>query len=428
MIARRHLLFIAIFISILGVCAYGWRYWRLSHFERSHVMSELTQNMHTYCVGRMLIDLPAGTTWKPQASGAQLGNMTLSVTTGVSQPQYEELIDKRWQEVQAFKADNNGKAYLRPSERITTADGGAVFAYEFEHVEGLAEDDETVIQQLFHQAEGYLWRDGTLFKITPSLNSKDAIQKLFPRLHARATDEIPSRPGLCLSGAFVDGVYDLARGEQEDVSWAFELPRNLGVVVRQAMVWKPGQSVLDRRREADNENAGLIARMLSEPGVVAGRHEYRAAKRIVGDLAGEEYVMGGTEGDSPQEFKTNIGGEWDFVGRGAPAPLPSINIAMDTTYLTSRKPSSLGSFPDSEDVAGGPTEVEFFEVWDAIIDSLRFRPGALTPPPAGGKPLNSPSGPGPVTSIHSGKPGTDDYALEEFLAGLSSPQNWMDKL
>lgn len=391
-------------------------------------MSELTRNMQTYCVGRLLIDLPAGTTWKPQASGAQLGNMALSVITGVSRAQYDELLDKRWQEVQAFKIDNNGKAYLRPSERIATADGGAVFAYEFEHVEGLAEDDETVIQQLFHQAEGYLWRDGTLFKVTPSLNSKDAIQQLFPRLHARAADDIPSRPGLCLSGAFVDGAYDLAHGEQEEVSWAFDLPRNLGVVVRHAMVWKPGQSVLERRREADKESAGLIARMLADPGVVAGRHEYRAAKRIVGDLAGEEYVMGGTEGEGPQEFKTNIGGEWDFVGQGAPRPLPSINVSMDTTYLTSQKPPSLGGFPGSDEVKEGPTETEFFEVWDAIIDSLRFRPGALTPPPSGGKPHNSPSSPSPVASIQSGKPGTDDYALEEFLAGLSSPQDWVDKL
>ncbi|WP_123405010.1 T6SS immunity protein Tli4 family protein [Pseudomonas frederiksbergensis] len=388
-------------------------------------MSDLTQNMQTYCVGRLLIDLPKGATWTTQASGAQLGNMALSVTTGVTQQQYDELVEHRWQEVLAIKTDNNGKAYLRPSERIATPEGGAVFVYEYEHVDGLAEDDETVVQQLFHQAEGYLWRDGTLFKITPSLNSKDAIAKLFPRLHARAADEIPSRPGLCLSGAFVDGYYDLASGDQEEVSWGFTLPRNLGVVVRHGMVWEPEQPMLERRREADRESAGLIARMLADPGVVAGRKEYRAATRVVGEMDGEEYVMGGTEGKGPQEFKTNVGGEWNFVGRGTPTPLPSVNLGMDTTYLTSRKPSTLGDFPNFEDVSGGPTEAEFFEIWDAIIESVRFRPGALTPP-SGGKPLISPSS--PVTSTVVSKPGTNDYALEEFLTGLSPSQDWMDKL
>ncbi|MFA2535025.1 T6SS immunity protein Tli4 family protein [Pseudomonas chlororaphis] len=389
-------------------------------------MSELTQNMRTYCVGRLLIDLPEGTTWEPQASAVQLGDLSLSVTTGVSQQQYSDLVEQRWKEIETLK--NDSVRYVRrPPQRSAPLDNSTVFTYGFQQVEGY-DLDGVWRDKVVHDAEGYFWRDGTLFKMGPQLNGTEKITKLFPHLHARAIDEIPSSPGLCLSGAFVDGYYDLAPGEQEEVSWSFALPRNLGVVVRHALVWTPGQSMLEKRRESDMEVAGFVARILTEPGVVAGRQEYRAAKRIIGELSGEEYVVGGTEGEGPQEFKTNIGGEWDFVGRGAPTPLPGINIAMDTTYLTSRKPPSLGGFPDPEDVTGGPTKAEFFEIWDAMIDSLRFRPGALTPPPAGGKPLNSPSGPGPVTSIHSGKSGTDDYALEEFLAGLSSPQNWMDEL
>lgn len=386
-------------------------------------MSELTRNMQTHCVGRLLIDLPQGTTWSANASSAQIGNLTVAVTTGISQDQYEELIERRWQEVQAIKKDQNGKAYLQPSERITSPEGGTLFTYEFEHVEGLAEDDETVVQKLFHQAEGYFWRDGSLFRISPSLNAKAAISQLFPRLHSREPNEIPTRPGLCLSHTFIDGYYDIANGDQEEVNWGFTLPLDLSLVVREAAVWEPGQSMLERRREADKESAGLVARLLAEPGVVAGRKEYRATERLVGELAGEEYVMGGTEQKEPQVFKTNIGGEWAYAGRATPTPFPSINLGMDTTYQTTRQPASLGAFPEYEETNGRPTQEQFFEVWDAIIDSVRLRPSALLPP-AGGSPLP----PAPDKPKVVSKAAADDYVLEEFLTSLPSSQNWMDKL
>ncbi|QHC93069.1 hypothetical protein PchlR47_31355 [Pseudomonas chlororaphis] len=391
-------------------------------------MSELTQNMQTHCVGRLLIDLPAGTTWKPQASSAQLGSLMLSVTTGVSEQQYRELVEKRWNEVQAIKSDNYGKAYLRPSERIATPEGGAIFAYEFEYVDGLADDDETVVQQLFHQAEGFFWRDGTLFKVTPSLNSKDTISKLFPRLHARATDEIPNRPGLCLSGAFVDGYYDLVHGEEEEVIWRLMLPLNQGLIVRHSKVWQPAESLFQRDKGSLGEAMAYMAATMG-PGDMYKEHEFRRAERQVGELKGEEGVSGATEGESKSGYKTSIGGVWEFSGQVKPSPRPQVNVKLNTPeYSTSDIPTPGGGFPSLQNASNGPTEAQFFEVWDAIINSIRFRPEALTPPPAGGKPLNSPSGPSPVTSIHSGKPGTDDYALEEFLAGLSSPQDWMDKL
>ncbi|MFJ4195897.1 T6SS immunity protein Tli4 family protein [Pseudomonas sp. NPDC089534] len=387
-------------------------------------MTDLTRNVQTHCIGRLLIDLPEGTTWNATASSARLGDLTLVVETDVSQARYDELIEQRWQAVQAAKADDNGRPWLQAPERLSTAEGGTLFVYGFERVEGLAEDDETVVQKLFHQAEGYLWRDGTLFKVAPALNARNAIARLFPRLHARAGDDVPTRPGLCLSNAFVDGYFDPARGEQEEVSWGFALPRNLGLVVRHATVWEPGPSMLQRRREADKESAGLIARILAEPGVVAGRKEYRAEERRVGELTGEEYVMGGTEGVEPQVFKTNIGGEWDFGGRAAPSPLPGINLGMGTSFRTTRQPPALGDFPERADAPDGPTETEFFEVWDAIVESVRLRPSALTPPPPGGAPV----APDPVVSTVVSKPGGGDYVLEEFLTGVPPTQDWMDKL
>lgn len=117
-----------------------------------------------------------------------------------------------------------------------------------------------------------------------------------------------------------------------------------------------------------------------QPGAVAGQKEYRTGARTIRNLAGEEYVMGGTEGLNAQSFKTNIGGEWAYPGRGGTHAQPSIDLGMDTTFITARRPSSLGGFPDPEDAPGVLTEAEFFEVWDAVIASVRPRPIVLAQP------------------------------------------------
>lgn len=64
-------------------------------------------------------------------------------------------------------------------------------------------------KEVFHEAEGYLWRDNTLFTFGRTLNAAEDILRWLPRLYTRKNNEIPDRPGLCLNGAFVESYYDL---------------------------------------------------------------------------------------------------------------------------------------------------------------------------------------------------------------------------
>ncbi|AZD16916.1 hypothetical protein C4K25_3995 [Pseudomonas chlororaphis] len=386
-------------------------------------MTELTQKMLTHCVGRLLIDLPEGTTWEANDSSAQLGGyLGLSVTTGVTEADFKALVARRWSEIEAEEKRSTWPT-VQPARRETSLENSAVLSYGYHENEG-PDLDGVVRKDVFHDAEGYLWRDGTLFKLGPMLNGATDITRWLPRLHARKNDEVPNKPGLCLNGAFVDSYYDLT-GPYEIASWRFSLPKNLGLVVRHTKVWEPEQPMLERYREAESEFAGLLADELTKPGVVAGRKEYRAKKRNVGGLEGDEYVVGGTEGKSTRNyFETNVGGEWSFPGTVTPSPMPSINIDLGTTFQTTIKPAELGDFPAHDEAPGYPTEVEFFELWDTILNSIRYRPGALTPPPPGSNPTISSSSvrPAPLSG------GADDYALEEFLADLKPNNNWMDEL
>lgn len=121
-------------------------------------------------------------------------------------------------------------------------------------------------KEVFHEAEGYLWRDNTLFTFGRTLNAAEDILRWLPRLYTRKNNEIPDRPGLCLNGAFVESYYDL-NAPFESVSWGFRLPKELGLVVRHAKVWEPEQPMLERYREGEDEFTGLLAKDLAKPGL-----------------------------------------------------------------------------------------------------------------------------------------------------------------
>ena len=367
-------------------------------------MTNLTKDMQTHCVGRLLIDLPQDSHWKNDASSARIDDLSIEIETHVTYEEYVARMEKRWGEIASLKPQSD--RYLnRPAETLRPGGSDYVFTYAFRQSDGPGIDGKWR-KSIAYEAEGYAWRKGTFFKIGPDLYSQPRILKILPRLQARLDHEIPNRPGFCLNGAFIEGYYDLEKDEGEEISWGFKLPKKLGLVIRHTKVWAPEQPMLERLSEADHEVAGYVASLLlREPGKVAGRKEYRAAKRDVNGLPGEEYVMGGTEGRGDDDFKTNVGGGWEFPGAVAPTPMPQIKVNIDTTYRTHSRPAELGDFPDAQSLGDGPTEAEFFEVYDAIINSIRPRPGAFAPPPSSG---------GPV----SGSPLGQGLSFERILAGL----------
>ncbi|HCT2497736.1 TPA: hypothetical protein OUI18_002356 [Pseudomonas aeruginosa] len=418
----------AILLGIaIAVSFYALRYWGDSKLHRNYPMTELTKKMQTHCVGRLLIDLPEGTEWEPTASGAHLdGYLAISVTTGVSEADYAILMEKRWAEIEAEEKKSTRLA-PRSANKRNPLKNSAVFIYNYVWVEG-PDLNGVMRKEVFHEAEGYLWRDNTLFTFGRTLNAAEDILRWLPRLYTRKNNEIPDRPGLCLNGAFVESYYDL-NAPFESVSWGFRLPKELGLVVRHAKVWEPEQPMLERYREGEDEFTGLLAKDLAKPGVVAGRKEYRARKRNVGDLEGDERVVGGTEGRGNWKyFKTNIGGEWSFPGAGSPYPMPSVGIDLETTFKTATKPAELGDFPTHDEAPAYPTEAEFFELWDTILNSVRYRPGALTPPPPNSGPMASSVGSPPVRPAPLMTYDRDDYVLEEFLTSLTPKENWLDDL
>lgn len=389
----------------LVACAWGWHYWRQTYSEPAYTMTSLTKDMKTLCIGRILMDVPSGTTWEPKASWARIGGASISSRTGVDRAQFEALVESRWRELQDLKTDS-GEIPLRVAERVSPGLDRVVFSYGFERIDG---PDAFGVHgsRIFYDAHGFQWIDGTLVEFSPQLHGKEAIIDLMGRTRARRGDEFPNQPGLCLDGVFIAGYY--AQAHTESTAWLLELPRGLRARIEVTQVGAPAKSYFERDRESLVAWADFIANAV-KPGETYAGHHYRKRQRDVGGLVGDEEVSGEVEGSEKFGYSTDIGGLWEYPGDGPAALAPQIRITMGTPrFKTTYVPTPAGGFPRPEDTPDGPFAEEFFETWDAMIGSVRLRPVALT---------KAPRAEAPASRISPEQAERDRQRLDAFIAGL----------
>lgn len=368
-------------------------------------MTSLTKDMKTLCIGRILMDVPAGKTLEPKASWARIGGANVSSVSGVDRAQFEALVESRWRALQDLKTAS-GKAPLYPPEKFNPRADSVVFSYGFKRIDG-PDAFGVYGSRIFYDAQGFQWLDGTLVEFSPQLHGKEEIIDLMGRTRARGTEEIPNQPGLCLDGLFIAGYY--AQAHTESTAWLLELPRGLRARVDVTQVEAPAKSYFERDRESLVAWADFIANAV-KPGETYAGHHYRKGQRDVGGLVGDEEVSGEVEGNEKFGYGTEIGGLWEYPGDGPAAPAPQIRITMRTPRLeTTYVPTPAGGFPRPEDTPDGPFAEEFFEIWDAMIGSVRLRPVALTKVPR----VES-----PASRISPEQAERDRQRLDAFIAGL----------
>ncbi|WP_454767034.1 T6SS immunity protein Tli4 family protein [Cupriavidus campinensis] len=115
--------------------------------------------------------------------------------------------------------------------------------------------------------------------------------------------------------------------------------------------WEPEPSLRDRA-------GGVVASLLT---TVAGFERLRSRSRPVGPIEADEILLAGT-----QNGKRVYGFKWEAPGKAQSLAEPNLNLSLDvreSAYLTNAE-----SFSSDE---------EALELWDAIVNSIRLRPGAV---------------------------------------------------
>ncbi len=103
---------------------------------------------------------------------------------------------------------------------------------------------------------------------------------------------------------------------------------------------------------------GVLAALL---GTVAGVAQLRNRQRPVGPIQADEILVAGT-----QDGKRTYGFKWEAPGKADSLAEPNLNVSLhvgESAYPTNKE-----SFASDE---------EALELWDAVVGSIRLRPGAV---------------------------------------------------
>lgn len=373
-VTKKHPIWILVILVALGSAVFqGIRHFQINHPNYEHAMTPLTQKMQTHCFGRFQIDLPAGSRVK-QAS-VNVNGISIGYKPYVSYEEFEQFVAKRWREVQALTKDNYDRPYVKASVKVEPVKNGVIFSTGHRMVAGSDVYGVDKGPQLFQDTEAYLWRDDLLFEFGKTLNGEERIAALMRRIEVNQEGQPPFRAGLCFGQGFLvtDGF------EPAEARVSFTLPgyKDFGLIASQrAFSGEPHKSLLQRKAEKQPMRDAILATALkNNPGLILGGKTHRSAARELAKLNGEEYTGGDTE--KKNGFSTSIVSEWEYVGKTNSAEFPEITLEMGIRYVSDEMPPALGEFPTKDKATLALSKEEYFALWDAILKSLRPRPGAF---------------------------------------------------
>jgi hypothetical protein len=232
--------------------------------------------------------------------------------------------------------------------------------------------DSELVKDNYIEVKGYFWKGGQGFVFrnnavfTPQgmRERADLLERYFLMVQMRSPQEIPTEPGFCFKNAYFQG--GPKPDPTENIAMHVNLPSHPDVCVR---------FCTDVEYSASQTNPKLLDRTaltLAEDAVnrLSGIRRLRARDRTVGPYHGQELL------ERIREYNGTVGYSfmWECLGRPKSATHPNLMLEMMTGY---------GEPP----VASSLNRKEAMALWDAMVDSIRYRipeppPPAMSPPKA----------------------------------------------
>ena len=298
----------------------------------------------THCFGRYLVDLP------PQAvirTSYKVWGDPITYSIGKTPESLKSEIRKREAQLKAIPHKKlEGSLYVR---RVSHQNGSvsliswkAPFSKELMWMESflVATDPSRV----FHY-EGDISPD----KQETAVALADSLAK---NIRSRADNEIPTGPGFCIDQGFIAG----NDYRSESVQVGITLPQHPNAFISfDASTGAEEDRLLER---VDN----FLAKAVSGP--LAGLKVLRKRERNVGAIPAEEYATAATgNGQRVYVFA------WESQGKNK--SLSEQNVSAGLRVLEQPLDS-----PQTPYQPAFQSDDEALQLWDAIIDSIRLRPGA----------------------------------------------------
>jgi hypothetical protein len=353
---------LAVACLIFAVAACDHKPVPLSQQEKQ-IVTELTANLKTRCVGRYLIDMP-GDAW--ESGSAKIQGVSIEAKAMTEDATRQEIAERE----AVLKATKSRDAY---PFLYAAGQARGDNTYHFIHRGTIYDDPAT------RHIEGYKWNHGYRFLLkietydyTHPDQTNDPIVKQFDvknevpaktavvfslleKLRGRSPDEIPAEPGVCFAGGFLPA----PAGSNEEVDAQFGLNHMQDVSFDMSTTPDIRESTtLLQRADGTEMHAELKA---------ADGHLVRKGPVALTGLKAEEWLV---EGRRPGDGR---GSSFSLVVNettsGPTAPYLSLDLTTGGQIEIQRKLVKLekGSLTTGEAVA----------LWDAVSRTLRLRPGAL---------------------------------------------------
>lgn len=315
----------------------------------------LLSKVRPWCIGRLVFDRPVA---------SEISNQTyewrgekLETTRDTSLETYHAKIEARERELRTKQRVNpsnldekTGHAWLEKA--FSPVNDSRVFIYQKGLVKGV---------KLPFYSEGYSFANHTLFHTTGSIGeagldiSQSVYDDMYRRIKARDNWTVPTESGFCFDGGIVTG----SSTYPEDVSQSFALmpgrPALLLIKMRDAVEQDQGQPLTKNLSE-------LRAKLDRMPG---SYRILRKGKRVVAGMDAEEVLFALQDG-SVTVYRFYL------LAPGNPATLAQPHTSVELLLGT----SSRSDLPP--DQATSPVdEAGALQAWDALLNSLRLRPGAV---------------------------------------------------
>ncbi len=322
------------------------------HFTRQEVSSsEPVPKLHTVCVGRLLVDLPQdmepdGDVELYYGLGRDFQTAKLEIVQlQADKPAFDTVVARRLatltQDVQDATPSKNKLADTRRLDDRTTL----ILAH-----------DEPVMHGYF-LAEILFMRGGSIGRLTRHVYDKDNPKDIEARLidlvgRINAVDDpLRAGKGTCLGSLLIDGDQD-----GEDFTLSMRSSRFPDVVVGIAI-----NSMIAQ------DDGGLLKRVDGKQGVLAALGAtgttIRRGKTSISGRAAEELVTSVKEhGKVSRQFDAET-----LLLKPSTFEQPQIHVDM----------SMGGQVPNGDYVDPSWSEPAGLELWEAIVKSVRLRPGAI---------------------------------------------------
>ncbi|WP_172583280.1 T6SS immunity protein Tli4 family protein [Cupriavidus taiwanensis] len=298
----------------------------------------------THCFGRYLVDLPS----QAKISAAyKLWGAEIERLPNVSATSLQGKVEKQATALRAMSHDTAGSMLVR---RIDHGNGSTSLL-------SWSSPRRTIL--MYEEAYLTTTNPWQAFKYSGDISaSRQAMAVAFldtlaTNIHSRADNEIPNGPGFCIDKGFIAG----NDYRSESVQVGITLPQHPNVFISfDASTGAEEDRLLER---VDKFLAAAVA------GPIAGLKVLRKRERNVGAIPAEEYATAATgNGQRVYVFA------WESQGKNK--SLSEQNVSAGLRVLEQPVDS-----PQTPYQPAFQSDDEALQLWDAIINSIRLRPGAV---------------------------------------------------